>query len=374
MRSRPKLVELFAGAGGMTLGAARAGFDVCGCVELDSRAVATHEKNFPKCEVWESDVAEIAGRDLRSRFSLRNGDLSGIIGGPPCQGFSEIGHRNATDPRNSLFVHFFRIVSEAKPLFFVAENVPGILAKSNNRLRNRALRQVQQDYNLLSPMLLKASDFGAPTTRTRVFFVGFRKGAFEGIDESAFVPKNIEPVNVNMALSGLPVGIRKTWLQEEDGWRIVRPAEDTAFGKRLQGMIPPGVGDSESIRRLRAESRVSGCLGTRHSPKVLERYRRLRAGEVDKVSKSRRLDPDGFCPTLRAGTGPERGSHQAIRPIHPTSNRVITPREAARLQGFPDWFRFAPDKWHSFMQIGNSVSPILAELILEMMRDWSKNV
>jgi len=77
---------------------------------------------------------------------------------------------------------------------------------------------------------------------------------------------------------------------------------------------------------------------------------------------------NGFCPTLRAGTGPEKGSYQAVRPLHPTENRVITPREAARLQGFPDWFQFSPTKWHSFRQIGNSVSPILSERIFAVIR------
>ena len=111
-------------------------------------------------------------------------------------------------------------------------------------------------------------------------------------------------------------------------------------------------------------SLVSGCLGTRHSEKVTRRYKNLKHGGRDKISKTSRLDPKGFCPTLRAGTGKDRGSFQAVRPIHPSEDRVITPREAARLQGFPDWFRFDSTKWHSFRQIGNSVSPILAESIL----------
>ncbi|MBS4036491.1 MAG: DNA cytosine methyltransferase, partial [Ignavibacterium sp.] len=112
---------------------------------------------------------------------------------------------------------------------------------------------------------------------------------------------------------------------------------------------------------------VSGCFGTRHSPKVYKRYKALRPGQIDAVSRSVRLKSKGLCPTLRAGTDSDKGSYQAVRPIHPTANRVITPREAARLQGFPDWFQFAPSKWHSFRQIGNSVSPILAEEIFKLI-------
>ncbi|MCL0160516.1 DNA cytosine methyltransferase, partial [Klebsiella pneumoniae] len=84
----------------------------------------------------------------------------------------------------------------------------------------------------------------------------------------------------------------------------------------------------------------------------------------DKISRSQRLDPNGFCPTLRAGTGSDKGSYQAVRPIHPTQARVIAPREAARFHGFPVWFRFHPTKWHRFRQIGNSVSPLVSEAML----------
>ena len=128
-------------------------------------------------------------------------------------------------------------------------------------------------------------------------------------------------------------------------------------------MIPEGIGDDAAMKRLKRRE-VSGFLGTRHTPEVLERFASVAQGDTDQISRCHRLDPNGFCPTLRAGTAKEKGGFQAIRPLHPTEDRVITPREAARLQGFPDWFQFAPTKWHSFRQIGNSVSPILAEDIL----------
>jgi site-specific DNA-cytosine methylase len=106
---------------------------------------------------------------------------------------------------------------------------------------------------------------------------------------------------------------------------------------------------------------------------VEKRYEKLNFGEQDKISKSVRLKPDGYCPTLRAGTGSDKGSYQAVRPIHFKEPRVITPREAARLQGFPDWFVFHETKWHSFRQIGNSVSPIVAEAILKTIKDSLAN-
>jgi DNA (cytosine-5)-methyltransferase 1 len=103
---------------------------------------------------------------------------------------------------------------------------------------------------------------------------------------------------------------------------------------------------------------------------VIHRFSKVNPGEIDKISRAPRLKLDGFCPTLRAGTGRDRGSYQAVRPIHPNQHRVITPREAARLQGFPDWFQFHETKWHSFRQIGNSVSPIVSEYLFKRIFDY----
>ena len=176
------------------------------------------------------------------------------------------------------------------------------------------------------------------------------------------------PVCVEDALKGLPQKIKSHWLQEKDGWRKIKKDVEGDFGSKLYGQIPDGVGDAEAIARLNKKNEVSGCLGTRHTKKVLDRYSKIKPGKTDSISRSRRLNSNGFCPTLRAGTGSDKGSRQAVRPLHPTENRVITPREAARLQGFPDWFQFHATKWHSFRQIGNSVSPILAEHILSVIK------
>jgi DNA (cytosine-5)-methyltransferase 1 len=181
-------------------------------------------------------------------------------------------------------------------------------------------------------------------------------------------PANVERVRVCDALAGLPVKVSPRWQTEEQGWRIARVKGSGYYQSRLQGHIPAGVGDPHALLCLSKENRVSGCLGTKHSRTVTLRYARVPHGTRDRISKSHRLDPNGFCPTIRAGTGPERGRFQAVRPLHPAQSRVITPREAARLQGFPDWFQFAPTKWHSFRQIGGSVSPILAERILGVLR------
>jgi DNA (cytosine-5)-methyltransferase 1 len=367
--NQPKIIDVFAGVGGLSLGAARAGFTVALAVETDKHALAAHRKNFPKVNHLNADVGSLDGATLLHHAEVEAGELDGLIGGPPCQGFSVIGHRRVADDRNNLFQKFFELVAECRPKFFVAENVLGILDAQYADIRESALCLVQDDYTVLPALRLKASDFGAATSRERAFFVGYRRDAVEPISASDVDAVKVKrAVTVARALRGLPPRIYSNWLSEDQGWRSVGPLPKNNFTERIVNGIPRGIGDPESIRRYREEAEVSGCLGTRHTPKVAARYARLKPGKKDKTSKTVRLKADGLCPTLRAGTDAERGSYQAARPIHPTAPRVITPREAARLQGFPDWFQFAPSKWHSFRQIGNSVSPFVAEALLGVIR------
>ena len=365
---RPNIIDLFVGVGGFSLGALRAGFDLALAVELDENAISSHRLNFPNVKHLQDDIFSLDGKQLLSHAGVKTGELDGLIGGPPCQGFSSMGKRNVDDVRNNLFVKFFELVSECKPLFFVAENVPGILTEQYADIRKKALKYVEENYLSFEPIKLKASDFGAPTTRERVFFIGFLPGFVKPFSHEAFETRKVSKLTlVADALKGLPVKIDRNWLTEEKSWRRVQPMPKSFFGIRVNNCIPKGVGDPEALSRYKKENMVSGCFGTRHNPEVAKRYGCLKPGQQDKVSKSVRLRLDGLCPTLRAGTGADQGSFQAVRPIHPTSSRVITPREAARLQGFPDWFRFAPSKWQSFRQIGNSVSPIVAEILFDVI-------
>jgi DNA (cytosine-5)-methyltransferase 1 len=363
--SKPKIIDLYAGVGGLSLGAIRAGFDLALAVEWDKHAMKAHELNFPGYKHLNTDISKLSGREVLRHAGLLEGELDGLIGGPPCQGFSVMGNRNHLDPRNDLFVKFFNLVRECKPKFFIAENVLGILGDQYDAIRKNALQQVEDNYEILEPMKLNASDFGAPTNRERVFFIGYRRDLMFELTKKDFEEQKVAKIiTVAKALQGLPTYINSEWLSEKQSWRRAKSLSNVYFKKYVDGNIPEGMGDKEAIRKYKEEGLVSGNFGTRHSPEVQKRYEKLQPGQSDPVSRSVRLKKNGLCPTLRAGTGSDKGSYQAVRPIHPTAHRVITPREAARLQGFPDWFQFAPSKWHSFRQIGNSVSPILAEKIL----------
>ena len=367
------VIDLFSGVGGLSLGAARAGFNIAAAIEIDPFAIAMHHVNFPKSRHFMEDVATINGNVLLNNLGLSQLDC--LIGGPPCQGFSSIGKGEVLDKRNELYLHFFRLVNEMKPSFFLAENVPGIMNVKYDHIRKEAFSIIEKDYHILPPLKVKASDYGAATTRTRIFFIGFKND----LDKQTLTPEHFLPkkntvvTTVSQALSGIDFDIDPLWQVEEDGWRAINKKFEGEFFEKLWGRVPNNVGNRVALEKL-DQNLVSGFLGTRHSPEVERRYGDLNFGEIDKVSRSMRLDPNGFCPTLRAGTARDKGSFQAVRPIHPFLPRVITPREAARLQGFPDWFQFHATKWHSFRQIGNSVSPIVAEaMLLPIAKICSKN-
>ena len=369
----PDVIDLFAGAGGLSLGASRAGFNVVSAVEIDSHAISSHIANFPNTRHLQQDILQLDGDTLLRLSGIEAGQVVGIIGGPPCQGFSSIGHGNVDDVRNTLFVKFFELVHDLHPAFFVAENVPGIMNDKYAAIRRTAFEHVQE-YTILPPICVNASEYGAATSRTRYFFIGYLDdGRIQPITaadiEAMKVPLD-QRTTVRKALEGLPADIKYsrdctgTLSVSTDYINPNNPhAQSDFFYSRVTGMVPAGVGNQDYVELYQTQHQVNGFLPTQHSQAVKDRYAKLEYGKQDKVSKSTRLNPDSFCPTLRAGTGPDKGSFQAVRPIHYEHARVITPREAARLQGFPDWYKLPNTIWHSFRQIGNSVSPIAAEQI-----------
>ena len=375
----PNVIDVYAGAGGLSLGAARAGFDVVAAIEIDKHAMETHRLNFPNAAHIEKDVRIVSVEAIELASGFERTAIMGVIGGPPCQGFSSIGQGNVEDERNQLFIRFFEIVNAIHPVFFVAENVPGIMRPKYDEIRSRAFSLVEHDYNILTPILVNASEYGAATTRTRYFFVGLRKDSeielcIEDF-ERAKVPA-CQTTTVAQALEGLPTNLK--YFKEQTGTAAIdnlyfdrrrHHLQNELFYSRMTDRIPIGVGDPSFTKRYKKSHITNGFLMTDHTESVTKRYRDLKIGERDKVSKSYKLNPNSFCPTLRAGTGPDKGSFQAVRPIHFNEPRVINPREAARLQGFPDWFELPNTIWHSFRQIGNSVSPIAAEAVLKVIYD-----
>jgi DNA (cytosine-5)-methyltransferase 1 len=366
MNEVPKIVDLFSGCGGFGLGAELAGFKSIAAIDVDSTLQSAYAKNFPETRVIKGDLSEMTEESWK--LILNNTEIDGVIGGPPCQGYSRMGHSDINDPRRSLLGHFFRNVNIIKPKFFIMENVQGLMDKKNVYELEAALEMLCSEYHVLEPTIIDASEFGAPTRRKRVIVVGYLPEFVDRIDVSDLKPIIPITTNVKDAIYDIGEPIKQSKDKGNFGWADYRKVKEiSSYAKMMRKLPPEGLGSSEVIDHLKA-GKVSGNFDTIHTESVKERYEQVKQGETDSISRAKKLAWNGLCPTLRAGTGSDKGSHQAVRPIHPKKSRVITVREAARLQGFPDWFCFHPTKWHSFRMIGNSVSPLVSYSILKKIK------
>lgn len=372
VRTRPIAVDLFAGAGGMSLGFEQAGFDVVAAVEYDPVHAATHAFNFPQCEIVCRDVSKVTARDVleaaEKGFKRMHpgarwpGGLDALIGGPPCQGFSSGGKREDEDARNALLLHFVRVVEEIRPLAVCLENVSGLLESKFDNVREEAFARLRAvGYELTgTDGVVNSLDFGVPQSRRRVIVLGSRRGA-----PSSLLPRS-KRISVHEALDGLPSPSHYHELLESDSVQLStadierRSRTSASYAREMAGL--ESLQGDKSRPRAWDYSYLTGSRRTTHSIETVERFKGTKRGSVEPKSRLYRLPLDGPSRTLRAGTGAERGSHTSPRPIHPMECRVITVREAARLHGYPDWFRFHATNWHGHRQIGNSVPPPLARM------------
>lgn len=358
----PTIVDLFCGCGGFGLGAELAGFRSVAAIDIDDTLRSAYQFNFPNTKVMRGDLSVMDEDSWK--FILNDLNIDGVIGGPPCQGFSRMGAGDLSDPRRSLLGHFFRTVNVIQPKFFVMENVEGLLDEKNIAGLYEAISTVDSRYTVLEPLVVDASHYGAPTKRLRVLVVGYDASCMDSLTHDDLLPKKRISNNVKDAICDIANPLPMNSSKDEFGWKKYRNIKNvSSYAASMRKMPPKHLGNSEARKMLKA-GLTSGHFNTVHSAEVKKRHGSLLQGETDKTSRSKRLDWQGLCPTLRAGTGSDKGSHQAVRPIHPIEPRVITVREAARLQGFPDWFCFHPAKWHSFRMIGNSVSPIVSKAIM----------
>ena len=346
-RRRMRLVDIFSGCGGFSVGARQAGFKVVAAFDIDPILASSYLYNFPGTRLIFKDATELDGEAIRA---AAGGLIDGIVGGPPCQGFSAIGRRDPEDPRRWLLGHFFRIVREVRPSFFVMENVTGLAYSNARGVLDEALRQVDE-YAILGPQIWDAAQFGAATNRLRLFVIGIHMDRGELVRLEDMDALKQKPATVRAAIGDLESARA---VGEEDGFDVWR----------IAGFSRP----SDYARTLRSSSgHFTGHRMTKHSKQVMTRFDKLPEGGVDLIGRHPRLAWSAQSPAIRAGTGADRGSYQAVRPIHPRHPRVITIREAARLQGFPDNHRFHPTIWHSFRMIGNSVSPFMARAIFRVI-------
>ena len=359
-RRRPVGIDLFAGAGGLSLGFEQAGFDVAAAVEIDPIHCAVHEFNFPNCATLCADASKIGAEEIRKAAKLGNTPVDVVFGGAPCQGFSLIGKRALEDPRNSLLLEFVRLTVELDAQHFVFENVKGLTIGRHRQLLDELIDTFHSNgYEVRLPYrILNAADYGVPQDRRRLFLIGAKKGLplpqypLDGASSRTTVWE---------AIGDLPDADEYLELTVSDATGKARFGRASRYARILRGMVEDA-GDYSYPRRWDPK-RLTSSMRTEHTPLSEGRFMATEAGKVEPVSRFLKLDPDGLCNTLRAGTGSDKGAFTSPRPIHPYRARCITVREAARLHSYPDWFRLHATKWHGFRQVGNSVPPLLARAV-----------
>jgi len=363
---RPIGIDLFAGAGGLSLGFEQAGFDVAAAVEIDPIHCAVHEFNFPHCAVVCADAGMITGKKIRETTGLNGTPIDVVFGGAPCQGFSLIGHRVLDDPRNSLLLEFVRLTVELDARYFVFENVKGLTIGKHRQLLDELIDAFHgKGYEVLLPYrVLNAANFGVPQDRRRLFLIGAKKGL-----KLPEYPSDVATARTTVwqAIGDLPDAEDYPALMESDAIENAQFRRASPYARHLRGLAEDA-GDFSYPRKWEAK-RLTSSMRTKHTALSQERFKATEPGKVEAISRFLKLDPDGICNTLRAGTGSDRGAFTSPRPIHPYAARCITVREAARLHSYPDWFRFHATKWHGFRQIGNSVPPLLGRAVAsELLR------
>ncbi len=376
---RPIAVDLFAGAGGMTLGFEQAGFDVLAAVELDPIHASVHEYNFPFWTTICKSVTEITGREIRELSTIGDRDIDVVFGGPPCQGFSLMGKRNFDDDRNSLVSHFLRLVLDLNPKFFVMENVRGITIGKHQKILQTIIEefksygyQVAENYQVLN-----AAHYGVPQNRRRLFLLGCRQGFTllnypqpltqpsiqKALDSSAKKYWGLPPTpTVQDAIGDLPEANNYPELELRD-WVVANYGQPSEYASKLRNLTL--VNDDYAYQREYKLELLTCSRRTKHTDQTIARFAATIPGKSDRISHFHRLDLNGLCTTLRAGTASNHGAFTSPRPIHPLTPRCITVREAARLHSYPDWFMLHATKWHGFRQIGNSVPPLLAKAVAQ---------
>ena len=367
---RPIAIDLFSGAGGMSLGFEQAGFDVAASVEIDPIHACIHKFNFPDCTVIPKSVQHVTGAEIRELAGI-SGKVAVVCGGAPCQGFSMIGKRVLDDPRNSLVKDFVRLVTELDSDYFVFENVKGLTVGAHRGFLDELIDEFDScGYSVRLPCsVLNAANFSVPQDRRRLFLLGAKK--------ELKLPSYPLPTcwradgtpEINLAagpscrdaLDDLPDADRFQTLRDSDEVMTRTWGEPSRYAREMRCL------DASSwffgVPRIWNPEILTSSARTEHSEISKSRFFETPAGSVEPISRFFKLSPSGLSNTLRAGTDAARGAFTSPRPVHYRYPRCVTVREMARLHGFPDWFRFHRTKWHGARQIGNAVPPPLARTV-----------
>ena len=333
------VIDCFCGAGGLSIGFEKAGFNVIYAFDIDEKAIETYKHNpqHHHGPAYVRDIYKLNKDSIEDDLGHEIGDIDVVIGGPPCQGFSVQRRGDDEDPRNNLVLEYIRLLLEIKPRYFVMENVGGLLSPRGLPYYEQLVKQMGDAGYIIQKKKLTASDFGVPQGRKRVFIVGERSD--NGLQKFEFPePTGEEPKTVRDAIEDL---------MNKDETDIPNHKADKLSPinlKRIQA-IKEGQGRDSLPEELQLETQKKNKTH-RH----LDTYGRMS------------WDQPG--PTITA----RFDSFSRGRFGHPVLDRTITLREGARIQTFPDDFEFLGSKVEVARQIGNAVPPLLAEKVADEIK------
>ncbi len=368
---RPTAISLFAGAGGCSLGFGQAGFDIRFATDVDADAVNSYRRNFPKTLCEAADIRQLTAEIVLQRIKLNPGDLDMLLGGPPCQGFSSAGVKANDDPRNSLLGHYVRLLKGIRPKWFVMENVEGLLTNGGGiHVRDTVAAFLEVGYSLNLEKVY-AQGYGIPQRRKRVFIVGnrlgydfsfpelktqfsgniFRKGEITFATAVGDLPSVTEGTNQSLVFREPPRNELQAYLRGEaqsvtDHYVVALSDVQLERVRSLQ----PGQTMKDLPVRLQHES-----FRRRAFRRVMDGTPVEKRGGAP--SGLKRLLADEPSLTITSAATREF--------VHPTEDRLLTLRECARLQTFPDWFEFVGNTASRIRQIANAIPPLLARTIAE---------
>ena len=372
--TRLTCIDLFCGGGGFSLGLERAGFTVLAAIDSSPQPISVFRKNFPDVpQVLQEDLTRFPPSELAKLIGAHEVDV--IVGGPPCQGFSTVRQRDGTnngsrlveDKRRYLYQEFLRYVGFFRPKVFVMENVLGIRSAEGGKYFTQVQNEARAKGYRVHPKVEKAVALGVPQKRQRQLIIGTRLDLPEYFPaELRPAPRAVESPTLGEAICDLPA-VRAGGGEEEADYDMERRKTHTAkYGRRYL---------YETLEVQRAP-RLTAHRARPHSDRDLRDFAKLREGEhcaeamkrgetfefpydresfKDRYTRQHRSEP---CSTILAHM-----SKDGLMFIHPTQNRSLTPREAARVQSFPDWFEFPVARTHQFRVIGNAVPPLVAEAV-----------
>jgi DNA (cytosine-5)-methyltransferase 1 len=357
----PVAVDLFAGAGGLSLGFKLAGFSVGFAVERDAAAAATYHHNHPDTVLFEADIQHLDPAGCVREASFRRTDIDAVICGLPCQGFSESNRRtrNLRNPRNHLYTEFLRFVTTIRPPFVVVENVAGMRTMARGTVIRKIVESCEEMGYAMTTFELNAADFGVPQFRRRLFLVGTTGEPLVPPEPTHGIPTR-PYVTVRQAIHDLPI-LRSGDKSDSKRYRLVRALS------YYQEWTRGDISQYES---------VGGNRVTKNNGVVLERFRHVRAGQnweaipahLMENHRNRSLCHTGYYYRLR-WEEPSKvvGNFRKNMLIHPSQNRTLSVREAARLQSFPDRYDFLGAMHVQQQQVADAVPPLLAKAVAELL-------